>query len=68
MDIDHEIAETDLGYIEPLKVRSNYPESRRMCENMCIAYMSQHGVPVKIVRLAQTFGAEILSSKNRVFA
>lgn len=62
------ITEEDLGYIDPLAVRSNYPESKRMCENMCVAYNSEYGVPVKIARLSQTFGAGILPGENRVFA
>ena len=62
------VCENDLGYINPLKVRSNYPESKRLCENMCIAYLSEYNVPVKIARLAQTFGAGILPGENRVFA
>ncbi len=62
------VTENDLGYIDPLKVRSNYPESKRLCENMCIAYLSEYQVPVKIARLAQTFGAGILPTENRVFA
>ena len=60
--------EDDLGYINPLAVRSNYPESKRMCENICISYLSEYQVPVKIARLAQTFGAGILPDENRIFA
>lgn len=67
-NLNNEVTEDDLGYINPLKVRSNYPESKRVCENMCVAYMSEYGVPIKIARLAQTFGAGILPSENRVFA
>lgn len=67
-NLDHEVTEDDLGYIDPLKVRSNYPESKRLCENMCIAYLQEYGIPVKIARLAQTFGAGILQNENRVFA
>jgi UDP-glucuronate decarboxylase len=67
-DLDHEVRETDLGYVDPLKIRSNYPESKRLCENMCEAYFSEYDVPVKIARLAQTFGAGILPGENRVFA
>lgn len=63
-----EVREENLGYIDHLKVRSNYPESKRLCENMCVAYYSEFGVPVKIARLAQTFGAGILPGENRVFA
>lgn len=67
-NLDHEVTEDDLGYINPLKVRSNYPEAKRLCENMCVAYLKEYGVPVKIARLAQTFGAGILQNENRVFA
>lgn len=67
-NLDHEVTEDDLGYIDPLKVRSNYPEAKRLCENMCVAYLKEYGVPVKIARLAQTFGAGILPNENRVFA
>ena len=67
-NLNHEVTEDDLGYINPLKVRSNYPESKRICENMCIAYMTEYKVPVRIARLAQTFGAGILPNENRVFA
>lgn len=67
-NLDHEVTEDDLGYIDPLKVRSNYPEAKRLCENMCVAYLKEYGVPVKIARLAQTFGAGILQNENRVFA
>lgn len=63
-----DVTEQDLGYINPLAIRSNYPESKRVCENMCVAYYHEYGVNVKIARLAQTFGAGILQGENRVFA
>lgn len=62
------VTEKELGYIDPIAIRSNYPESKRLCENMCVAFCSEYGVPVKIARLSQTFGAGILSGENRVFA
>lgn len=67
-NIEQTVTESDLGYIDPLNVRSNYPESKRLCENLSIAYYTEFGVPVKIARLAQTFGAGILQGENRVFA
>lgn len=67
-DLGHDVKESDLGYIDPLAVRSDYPESKRLCENMCIAYLREYGVPVKIARLAQTFGVGVLPAENRVFA
>lgn len=62
------IHEKDYGYIDFLNVRSCYPESKRMAECLCSCYCSQYGVPVKIARLAQTFGAGISPKENRVFA
>lgn len=62
------VSEEDMGYIDPLAVRSNYPLCKRLCENMCIAYAEEFGIPVKIARLSQTFGAGILPGENRVFA
>jgi nucleoside-diphosphate-sugar epimerase len=60
--------EKDLGYVDIGTVRSCYPEGKRMCECLCTAYASQYGVPVVSARLAQTFGAGILPTENRVFA
>ena len=62
------VREQDYGYIDPLKVRSSYSESKRMAEGLCGAYAHEYGVPVKTARLAQTFGAGIPKSENRVFA
>lgn len=67
-EANNNVTETELGYINPLAVRSNYPESKRLCENMCVAFYSEYSVPVKIARLSQTFGAGILQGENRVFA
>lgn len=50
------LTEADVGYLNPLSVRSSYPESKRMCESLCVAYSEEYGVPVKIARLVQTFG------------
>lgn len=62
------IKEGDYGYIDILNPRSSYSESKKMVETMCISYGTEYGVPVKIARLAQTFGAGVSISDNRVFA
>lgn len=62
------VTEKDYGYIEILTPRGSYPESKRMVENLCISYGSEYGVPVKIARLTQTFGAGVTKADNRVFA
>ncbi len=62
------VDESDLGYLDVSSPRSAYPESKRMCELLCACFASQHGVPAKIARLAQTFGPGTPISDSRVFA
>lgn len=62
------IHEDNIGVLDPLIVRNNYPESKRMIENLCVDYLSQFGVRVKIARLAQTFGPGMLDGETRIFA
>ncbi|MDO4838898.1 MAG: NAD(P)-dependent oxidoreductase [Clostridia bacterium] len=68
VDFDGRAAESMLGAIDLTKPRSCYPESKRMAENMCACYHAEYGVPVAIVRLAQTFGAGVPADDTRVFA
>ena len=56
------------GDLASTSVRSSYPLSKKMSENLCVAYASQYGLDVKIARLTQTFGAGIEKSDNRMFA
>lgn len=62
------IAESEMGYIDVSNVRSCYPIAKIMAENLCHSYFAEYGVPVKIARLAQTFGRGIRTDDNRVFA
>jgi nucleoside-diphosphate-sugar epimerase len=63
-----EVREPDLGRLDLSNPRNCYPESKRMCESLCAAYAAQYGLPVKIARLAQTFGAGTPPDDGRVFA
>lgn len=62
------ISESDYGLIDPLSVRSSYSEGKRMVECLCASYASEYGVPVKVARLSQTFGAGVEYHDGRVFA
>lgn len=66
--LDGQVTEDDLGYLDLASARSSYPESKRFCEALCHAYYAQYHVPVKIARLAQTFGAGTPKTDTRVFA
>ena len=68
LDSDEPADEETLGVIRLHVPRSCYPEGKRMAECLCAAYSSEYGVPVRIARLAQTFGAGVLPTEKRVFA
>ncbi|MDE6519950.1 MAG: NAD(P)-dependent oxidoreductase [Ruminococcus sp.] len=68
MHTEHKTTESDLGYVDLTSVRTCYPEGKRVCECLCNAYAKEYSVPVKIARLAQTFGAGVSEKENRVFA
>lgn len=62
------IYEDDYGYIDLMQPRSSYKESKRLCENMCLAYSNEFSVPASIGRLSLTFGPGVRDNDNRVFA
>lgn len=60
--------EMDYGYLDHVAIRSSYSESKKMCECLCSSYFHEYGIPIKIVRLTQTFGPGVEKDDNRVFA
>ena len=60
------MTEDKVGIIDHLNVRSSYSESKRLCECLCASYASEYGVDVKIARLAQTVGAGVPLTDNRM--
>lgn len=62
------LSEEELGYLDLQNVRSCYSEGKRAAECLCKCYAQEYGVPVRVARLAQTFGAGVLPTENRVFA
>ncbi|MDD6436199.1 MAG: NAD-dependent epimerase/dehydratase family protein, partial [Clostridiales bacterium] len=61
------VTEEKLGYIDLYNPRSCYSEGKRLCENMCCAYTKEFNVPVKVARLANTFGPGVSKNDNRLF-
>lgn len=60
--------EKDYGYLDPTQIRSCYAESKRMGENMCISWLHQYGIPIKIVRPFHTYGPGMALDDGRVYA
>ena len=65
---DEKIDETHSTDLDPMKVRSCYPVSKRMCESLCASYASEYGIPARVIRLTQTFGPGVEYHDGRVFA
>ena len=65
---DEKIDELQPTNLDTMQVRSCYPESKRMCENLCVSYASEYGIPINVLRLTQTFGPGVSYYDGRVFA
>lgn len=61
------VGEDQLGDIDLQVPRSCYPMGKRMAEHYCCIYQQEYKVPVKIARLAQTFGQGVRPEDNRVY-
>jgi len=60
--------ERDYGYIDSTDLRACYPESKKMGETICISWLHQYGIPVKIVRPFHTYGPGMSMDDGRVHA
>ena len=65
---DARVREDELGKLDIQNIRSCYSEGKRLAELLCKSYSEEYKVPVRIARLAQTFGAGVQKTENRVFA
>ena len=68
VDSEDRIREEQLGYLDIQNVRSCYSEGKRLAELLCKSYAVEYGLSVRTARLAQTFGAGVPKTENRVFA
>lgn len=66
-DIGRTRKEEELGEILLNTSRSCYPLAKRMSEHYCYIYRQEYEVPVKIARLAQTFGNGVRREDDRVY-
>ena len=59
IDNEQPLTEDKIGLLDISNIRNSYPQSKRMCEALCVAYAKEYCVPAMSIRLAQTFGAGI---------
>ena len=54
------------GHVNPLGVRSCYDEGKRCAESLFMSYYREHGIPVKIIRIFNTYGPKMDINDGRV--
>ena len=67
-ETNEQIMENHSTNIDTMKVRSCYPESKRICECLCTSYAEEYGINIMVLRLAQTFGPGVNYDDERIFA
>ena len=54
------------GHVNPLGIRSCYDEGKRCAESLFMSYYREHGIPVKIIRIFNTYGPKMNINDGRV--
>lgn len=54
------------GHVNPIGDRSCYDEGKRVAECLCMDYYKAHNVPVKIIRIFNTYGPRMNVNDGRV--
>lgn len=60
--------EDTYGFVDQLNPRSCYSEGKKAAETMCVCYHDEHGLNVKLARLAHTYGPGMSIYDGRVQA
>jgi len=63
---EHPQLEQYWGNVNPIGIRSCYDEGKRAAECLFFDYHRQHGLPVKVVRIFNTYGPRMQSNDGRV--
>jgi UDP-glucuronate decarboxylase len=64
----HPQTEAYWGHVNPIGIRSCYDEGKRCAETLCMDYLRQNKVKVKIVRIFNTYGPRMHPSDGRVIS
>lgn len=62
----HPQVENYWGNVNPIGIRSCYDEGKRCAETICMDYFRQYGIPVKIIRIFNTYGPRMQQNDGRV--
>jgi UDP-glucuronate decarboxylase len=62
----HPQSESYWGNVNPIGVRSCYDEGKRCAETLFFDYYRQHRLPIKVARIFNTYGPNMLPNDGRV--
>jgi UDP-glucuronate decarboxylase len=62
----HPQPESYWGKVNPIGIRSCYDEGKRCAETLFFDYHRQHGLPIKVARIFNTYGPRMHPSDGRV--
>ena len=54
------------GNVNPAGIRSCYDEGKRIAETLCFDYHRSHNVDIKVIRIFNTYGPNMLENDGRV--
>jgi len=64
--LEHPQKETYWGNVNPIGVRSCYDEGKRAAETLCMDFHRQHKTEIRIARIFNTYGPNMLPNDGRV--
>jgi len=64
----HPQTEEYWGAVNPIGPRSCYDEGKRVAESLCVNYHLAHAVPVRIIRIFNTYGPRMAPDDGRVIS
>jgi UDP-glucuronate decarboxylase len=62
----HPQSESYWGNVNPIGIRSCYDEGKRAAETLFFDYLRQHGLPIKVARIFNTYGPKMQPDDGRV--
>lgn len=63
-----DFSESDFGHIDCNTLRAGYPESKRVCESLCQAYMQKYGIHIVIPRICRVYGPTMQNDDSKALA
>lgn len=62
----HPQPESYWGRVNPIGVRANYDEGKRCAETLFFDYWRQHKLPIRVIRIFNTYGGRMAKDDGRV--